>query len=261
METFDADSAFVDYVQPSPNHGERAGGALPDMLILHYTGLHPDHADVWLADPGAAALNWLCNRESNVSCHYLIETDGRIIQLVPETRRAWHAGISCWKGQQDINSASIGIEIVNLGYDHGLPPYPAVQIDAVIRLCKDILQRRNISPERVLAHSDIAPDRKGDPGEHFPWDKLHTEGIGIWADPPSLEKSAKPTLQPGQTGEAVRALQQSLSDFGYAIAVSGEYNLATEKTVRAFQRHFRQEKCDGSADPATLLTLQKLLQS
>ena len=260
---FEPDGVLVGEVRPSPNHGERAGGVSPDMLILHYTGFHPDYAEAWLADPGKAAMDWLCNPVSQVSSHYLVEMDGRIIQLVPEARRAWHAGVSAWKGETDINSASVGIEIVNLGHDHGLPPYPHVQIDAVIRLCKDIIQRRNVRPENVLAHSDIAPDRKGDPGEHFPWERLYSNGIGIWPDPasPSSSIGADRVLQRGQNGEEVRAFQQALLEFGYDVKVTGDYDLATEKVVRAFQRHFRQEKCDGIADAETLAALEKMQRS
>ena len=145
-------------VAPSPNHGERLDVVGPDIILLHYTGMTT-------AD---GALSWLCNPESQVSSHYFVFEDGRVIQMVPETRRAWHAGKSTWAGDQDINSRSIGIEIANQGHPGGLPEFPKKQVDAVIELCRDCGQRWNIAPERVLAHSDVAPIRKVDPGRKIP---------------------------------------------------------------------------------------------
>ncbi len=153
----------------SPNHGERVGVTGPDSIILHYTGM-PD---------GDGALAWLCNPASQVSCHYFVREDGRILQLVPEARRAWHAGRSVWAGKTDMNSHSIGIEIANPGHDGGSPPFPAVQIDAVVALCRDLCARHQIPAPRVLAHSDIAPARKADPGEKFPWRTLHAPASAI----------------------------------------------------------------------------------
>ena len=121
--------------------------------------------------------------EPRVSAHYMVEEDGRVFQLVAEDKRAWQAGRSWWRGDEDINSRSIGIEIVNGGHDFGLPPFPDVQIEAVIALCQGILGRWAIPPERIVAHSDIAPDRKEDPGERFPWKRLAEAGIGLWPQP------------------------------------------------------------------------------
>ena len=157
----------------SPNHGERRGGRRPDALVLHYTGMASS----------AEAQAWLCNPAAQVSCHYFVWEDGRIVQLVPEGRRAWHAGRSFWQGESDLNSASIGIEIANPGHDGGLPAFPEAQIAAVVALCRDIAARLAIPPQRVLAHSDIAPLRKRDPGEKFPWARLHREGIGHYVEP------------------------------------------------------------------------------
>ncbi len=143
---------------PSPNHGPRAPGKPTDILLLHYTGMAlPERA-----------LEWLCDPASQVSSHYLVFEDGRVVQLVDEARRAWHAGRSSWAGERDINSRSVGIEIVNPGHQFGYRPFPEPQIDALIALCRAILSRHPIPPERVLAHSDVAPDRKEDPGELFP---------------------------------------------------------------------------------------------
>lgn len=158
---------------PSPNFGERAGGRTPDIILLHYTGM----------ETAEGALKWLRAPESQVSCHYFVHEDGRIEQLVREADRAWHAGKSFWKGEVDINSASIGIEIVNAGHPGGLPDFPEKQIDAVVELCLDCGRRWDIAPERVLAHSDVAPIRKVDPGENFPWQRLHAGGVGHWVEP------------------------------------------------------------------------------
>ena len=157
-------------VHPSPNHGERRGGRAADCILLHYTGM----------PTGQGALARLCDCAAEVSSHYLVFEDGRVLQLVPEGRRAWHAGTGRWKDDADINSCSIGVEIVNPGHDGALPPYPQAQIEAVAALCRDIAARHAIAPERILAHSDIAPGRKRDPGEHFPWETLHARGVGHW---------------------------------------------------------------------------------
>ena len=166
------DSPFADAVAPSPNHGDRRGRAV-DSIVLHYTGM----------STGAAALARLCDPTTDVSCHYFVGCEGHIAQLVPEPRRAWHAGRSVWFGETDMNAVSIGIEIVNAGHDGGCPPYPDPQIDAVIALCRDIVGRHTIPAARVLGHSDIAPDRKIDPGEWFPWARLAAGGVGVWIEP------------------------------------------------------------------------------
>ncbi|MFM9975480.1 MAG: N-acetylmuramoyl-L-alanine amidase, partial [Beijerinckiaceae bacterium] len=173
MPRAEADSVCVSKVYPSPNHGERKDGKLPDALVLHYTGM----------TDGASALLQLCNPLAQVSSHYFVFEDGRILQLVPEARRAWHAGAGSWQGESDMNSASIGIEIVNPGHDHGYCPFPTAQMDAVTKLCKDIVDRWQIRPDRVIAHSDMAPARKCDPGELFPWRELAEAGVGHWVEP------------------------------------------------------------------------------
>lgn len=219
------------------------------MLILHYTGM-----------PSAeAALEWLCAEESQVSSHYFIDEEGRISQLVPESQRAWHAGQGCWKGETDINSASIGIEIANPGHAAESPPFPDTQIEAVIRLCRDIVDRHAIPAERVLAHSDIAPMRKQDPGECFPWDRLHREGVGHWVEP--LPVGGGRFFQEGDTGQPVEALQSMLALYGYGVRVDGSYDAETRSVIRAFQRHFRPARVDGVADSSTIGTLHKLLSA
>lgn len=246
MKPFTADFAGAT-VMPSPNQGERAGGRRPDMILLHYTGM-PEHD---------GALAWLCNPESQVSSHYFVHEDGRIVQMVPEDRRAWHAGKSFWAGETDINSRSIGIEIANAGHPAGLPDFPEKQIEAVIQLCLDCGRRHDISPERVLAHSDVAPVRKVDPGENFPWAKLHAEGVGHFVEPVPVQGGR--FFQKGDHGQPVEALQSMLSLYGYDIEITGEYSDKTEGVVAAFQRHFRPQRVDGIADMSTIETLHRLL--
>ncbi len=232
---------------PSPNYGPRANGGPVDMLVLHYTGMEREER----------ALKWLCDPESSVSCHYLVFEDGRVAQLVDERDRAWHAGKSFWAGETDINSRSIGIEIANPGHQYGYSGFPDAQMDAVIALCREILDRHPIPPARVLAHSDIAPARKEDPGELFPWDRLHAEGIGHWVLPEPIGEGG--TLRPGDTGTAVAVLKQKFRDYGYGLGEDSEFDAETEAVVRAFQRHFRQVQVDGIADGSTIATLGRLL--
>ena len=245
--SFPPDSALVAAVAPSPNHGERRGGGAPDMIVLHYTGM----------ESAAAALARLCEPAAEVSAHYFVHEDGRIIQLVAEARRAWHAGESVWAGDADVNSRSIGIEIVNPGHEFGYPDFPDKQIEAVIALCRDIIARHSIRADRVLAHSDVAPLRKQDPGEKFPWPRLHRAGVGHWVKPAAIAKG--PALAPGERGEAVASLQSMLARYGYGIAVTGDYDEATAAVVAAFQRHFRPARVDRITDGSTLTTLTDLL--
>jgi N-acetylmuramoyl-L-alanine amidase len=228
----------------SPNHDERRTGI--DMLVLHYTGM---------AD-GAAALSRLTDPRAKVSSHYLVALNGEVFALVPEKRRAWHAGASSWKGEADLNSHSIGIEIDHPGHEGGNPGYPAAQIAAVIALCGDILSRWPIVPERVLAHSDIAPRRKEDPGENFPWEALGRAGIGHYVAPAPVTPG--PAFSVGDDGEGVQELQSLLLGYGYALEASGAYGEQTRSVVTAFQRHFRQSLVDGRADLSTLDTLRRL---
>lgn len=232
----------------SPNHDARAHGRRPDMILLHYTGM----ADA------ASALERLTSPGSKVSCHYFVFEDGRVVQLVAESRRAWHAGVSFWAGESDLNSCSIGIEIVNPGHAFGYPDFPARQIAAVSALCAGIVGRLSIPAERVLAHSDVAPARKQDPGEKFPWPTLHACGVGRWV-PPAPLASAGQTLAPGDRGEAVGRLQADLAAYGYGVDSTGCFDHATGEVVTAFQRHFRPARVDGIADASTRTTLAALL--
>jgi N-acetylmuramoyl-L-alanine amidase len=245
--SFPPDSPLVARVVPSPNHEPRYGVTRPDILLLHYTGMATTEA----------ALERLCDPGPRVSSHYLVFEDGAIIQLVPEARRAYHAGTSSWEGTTDINSRSIGIEIGNQGHDYGSPVFPEVQIAAVIALTRDIVNRWPITPARVLAHSDVAPNRKRDPGEIFPWARLAAAGVGLSVEPePATPGGA---LRPGDHGDAVAKLQRMLADYGYGIATTGRYDEATDEIVTAFQRHYRTTRVDGIADVSTVKTLEKLV--
>src|SRR3954462_2735313 len=247
MKTFTPDSSIASDVIPSANYGDRNKGRQADMIVLHYTGM-PDVE---------GAIAQLCTAGTDVSAHYVVLEDGRIVQCVPEAKRAWHAGVSCWAGEEDINSCSIGIEIVNRGHDWGYPDFPLRQIAAVIALCRGIMLRRNIASHRVLAHSDVAPARKKDPGEKFPWHSLANSGVGHWVHPAPIVPGD--VLKADAAGEAVRRLQEALQRYGYGIESHGNYDAPTTEVVTAFQRHFRPAKVDGVADPSTLITLQALL--
>ena len=233
--------------RPSPNHGPRRSGLTPTILLLHYTDM----------DSAERACAWLCNPEAQVSCHYLVDEDGTVVQMVDEDRRAWHAGKSCWAGESDINSCSIGIEVQNEGHEAGYPDFPDVQMDAVEALCLDILSRHPIPPERVLAHSDVAPGRKIDPGEKFDWARLHRAGVGHWVEPVPVGDDAG--LSAGSNEASVAQLQRSLNRYGYGIEETGKYDDETRIVVEAFQRHFRPSRVDGVADRSTLETLEKLI--
>ena len=218
--SFSPDSPFAQAVFASPNRGARIGDAL-DMLILHYTGM----------PTAQGALERLCDPAAEVSAHYFVFEDGRIVQMVPEADRAWHAGAGAWAGARDINSRSIGIEIAHPGHAGGLPPYPEAQIAAVIGLARDIVVRRGIPAPRILAHSDVAPAPVRD---------------GRF-------------LAMGETGQPVEALQAMLALYGYEQPVTGHFDEGTRAAVTAFQRHFRPARIDGVADSSTITTLRDLI--
>jgi N-acetylmuramoyl-L-alanine amidase len=246
-DAFAPDSPLVVRVLPSPNFGERRAHARPDCVVLHYTGM----------PTAESALALLTDPRREVSCHYFVWENGEIAQLVPERMRAWHAGIGQWGGVSDVNSASIGVEIVNPGHDGGLPAFTQPQIDSTIALLRNIAGRLAIRPERVLAHSDVAPARKRDPGERFPWNTLARAGVGHWVEPAPIVEG--PRFGPGQEGPPIRALQAMLALYGYAIALTGVYDAPTRDVVAAFQRHFRPARVDGEADASTVATLRALI--
>ncbi|MEH2471243.1 N-acetylmuramoyl-L-alanine amidase [Nitrobacteraceae bacterium AZCC 2299] len=249
MPIFTPDSSVVSDVIPSVNFGERNNGLVPDMIVLHYTGM-PD---------AEGAITRLCTAGTDVSAHYIVMEDGRIVQTVPEAKRAWHAGIAHWAGEADINSRSIGIEIINRGHDWGYPDFPSRQIAAVTTLCRGIMLRHELPAHRVLGHSDVSPSRKKDPGEKFPWHSLANSGVGHWVRPATIVRGE--SIKLGAEGERVLALQHALARYGYGIEPNGQYDATTMEVVTAFQRHFRPERIDGITDHSTLTTLQALLAS
>ena len=242
-------SALAQRFVLAPCIGPRLLPCTPDLLILHYTGM----------ESAERACAWLCNPASRVSCHYLVDEQGIITQMAGEEMRAWHAGKSSWEGETDSNSRSVGIEIHNPGHSLGYPHFPTEQMKAVIKLCRDIVARHGISPRHVLAHSDVAPLRKIDPGEKFDWAWLSREGIGHWV-PPAVIGSGQ-FFQLGDRGQPIGALQSMLALYGYGIEISGEFDKTTQLVVKAFQRHFRQARVDGVADRSTIDTLHRLLAS
>jgi N-acetylmuramoyl-L-alanine amidase len=248
IKSFMPDSRYVNDVVPAANHEPRRGVKRPNMLVLHYTGMAS----------AARAIRWLAVPESRVSCHYVIDEAGRVTQMVPERLRAWHAGVSCWQGETDLNSASVGIEIQNPGHEDGYHDFPAAQIAAVIAVSQDIVERHDIPAPRVLAHSDIAPMRKIDPGEKFPWQLLADAGLGAWV-PASPIAPTTAGLAPGDHGASVAAAQAMFADYGYYLPTTATYDTLTEHVVRAFQRHFRPTRCDGRLDLSTLATLERLV--
>jgi N-acetylmuramoyl-L-alanine amidase len=231
---------------PSPNFDVRR--APPDMVLLHYTGM----------PTGAEALARLCDPAAKVSAHYLVEEDGRVFSLVAEARRAWHAGVSFWKGERDVNAVSIGVELVNPGHEWGYRAFPDAQIDALIALLDEVRGRWTIPDGRILGHSDVAPERKADPGERFPWKRLAEAGHGLWLEPPA---APGPALSLGDDGTGVFALQAGLTRLGYDSAPSGRFDDHTAAIITAFQRHWRPERVDGVADGETRARLVHLLRA
>lgn len=234
---------------PAVNFEPRREGQQPDILLMHYTGMAS----------AERALYWLTTAASRVSCHYLIDESGHITQMVREDMRAWHAGEACWAGERDINSASIGIEIHNPGHGGGYPDFPEAQMRGVEALARDIIARHQIKPQRVLAHSDVAPRRKNDPGEKFDWGRLARTGVGHWVEPARIEGDAGFGL--GDCAGEVEQLQAGLGAYGYDIPVNGDFCETTQMVVTAFQRHFRPALVNGRADRSSIDTLDRLSQS
>jgi N-acetylmuramoyl-L-alanine amidase len=204
------------------------------MLVLHYTGMRT----------AAAALERLCDPSARVSAHYVVEETGVIWRLVPENRRAFHAGVSCWEGESDLNAVSLGIEIVNPGHEWGYRAFPEIQMASIEVLCADLISRHSIPAHRVVAHSDIAPDRKADPGELFDWPRLARAGIGIW-----------PPAKPAPRGFAINSAGSlgDLSSIGYCASAQ-----SPTPALVAFQRRFRPACCDGRLDAETAARLSEV---
>lgn len=219
--------------RPSPNQDERPEGVTPDLLVLHYTGMRT----------AAEALERLCDPNAKVSAHYTIDEDGTIYAHVPEARRAWHAGVSFWAGVSNVNACSIGIELVNPGHEFGYRSFPDAQIEALIDLVADIRRRQPIAAHRIVGHSDVAPARKRDPGELFPWEQLADFGIGLW---------------PGTPTRHLRGpVDDALALFGYGTPPFVDWPI--EATVEAFQRRFRPQAVTGKWDHECGRLLEGLL--
>ena len=219
---------------PSPNQDDRPPGVPVDVLILHYTGMRT----------GQEAMLRLRDPTARVSCHYVVEEDGTVWQLVDETRRAWHAGVSHWRGHTALNDRSVGVEVVNPGHEWGYRAFPALQMAAVCDLCLGVLRRHPIPPRNVVAHSDVAPDRKEDPGELFDWRGLAENDVGFW--PPHGEAAAPP----GDAG--ADWVRETLEAIGYRV------DLPLPVLLRAFQRRWRPESVSGEADRGTLARLDQV---
>lgn len=242
------DAPLVSALHASPNFGPRKNGLVPGILLLHYTGM----------GSCAKAIDWLSRPESHVSAHYVVDTDGTVTQLVAENMRAWHAGVSVWRGERDINSASIGIEIHNPGHGEDYCDFPDAQMQAVAELSRDIVSRHGIAPENVLAHSDVAPGRKIDPGERFDWKGLADAGVGRWVDPEPV--GALIGTHSRQAGEdEIAHVQRLLARYGYGINATGRLDKAGRDVIRSFQLHFRPARVDGVIDRSTLDTLERLI--
>lgn len=208
--------------RPSPNHGQRPAAAVVDILLLHYTDM----------TRASDAVDRLCDPSAQVSAHYVVGEDGTVWRLVAESRRAWHAGVSWWAGDSDVNSRSIGIEIANPGHSHGYRGFPEAQMTALESLCRGILARHPIPPHRVLGHSDVSPGRKIDPGHLFDWRRLARAGIGLWPETP-----APTTASAAVTVAALAAI-------GYRTEGCDPADPVNRAALASFHRHWCPEALD-----------------
>jgi len=204
--------------KPSPNFNPRPDGIRPSIIVLHYTGMKTMEE----------ALQRLRDQSAQVSCHYLVDRDGTVMQLVDERERAWHAGKSFWRGMGDVNSHSIGIEMVNMGHEYGYKPFSVQQVHSVVKLCQGAMERHNISPANVVGHSDVAPMRKQDPGELFDWQLLALHGVGLWPEPQDSDYDQAEHY----FGDGAAAFEALLYEYGYDNACD------LKSIVVAFHRHF-----------------------
>lgn len=220
--------------RPSPNFDNRPDGGSVDLVVMHYTGMRS----------GLAALERLTDLEAKVSAHYLVEEDGTVYQMVDEENRAWHAGVSSWHTKTDTNSRSIGIEIVNPGHEWGYGDFPLGQIEAVVELLEGIVKRHGLRAHQIVGHSDVAPGRKEDPGEKFPWDKLAVHGLAVGTFQGGYDASGEDALS---YAEALG----SLADIGYAVP-DGNHGAA----VLAFQRRFCPTALGQGLSPMTKAAIE-----
>jgi N-acetylmuramoyl-L-alanine amidase len=234
---------------PSPNFDARPEGVRPELLVLHYTD----------TNTLAETLGILLDPARKVSAHYVLDEDGTVHSLVDEAARAWHAGVACWRGLRDVNARSIGIEIQNPGHRCGYRAFPHAQVEALIVLCREIVARHAIAPRDIVGHSDVAPARKRDPGELFPWERLAQEGVGLFPSGVAARRRVVRDFGPGDRDEAILTAQSDLARFGYDCPITGTLDEATEAVLVAFQRRFRPTRFDGRLDGETQARLSALL--
>lgn len=235
--------------RPTPFRSSREGTAI-DMLVLHYTGTQTSEEALDILS-GAAG--------KEVSAHYTIDEDGSIYHHVPEDEKAWHAGISQWRGVYNVNASSIGIEIVNPGHEFGYRAFPKSQMLAVAELSQAIIARHHIPARNVVGHSDVAPSRKEDPGELFDWPWLATQGVGLWPDFCTRSISNINLLLEGDASDRVQSMQRRLAEYGYGVPQSGLFCPLTKSVVSAFQRHWRPQDISGQWDTDADARLDELL--
>lgn len=237
--------------RPSPNVNARPEGVAPSLVVLHYTGMQS----------AEAALERLTDPEAQVSAHYLIGEDGAVWQLAEESQRAWHAGVSHWRGVDGVNDHSIGIELVNPGHEWGYRPFPDAQIDTLATLLAAITGRYGLPPSAIVAHSDVAPGRKEDPGELFPWQALAERGLGIWPEVALPSPSGgKVIARPGEAKDYLKLVQKRLQEFGYRLECTGVFDIPTVQVVTAFRRRFLPHYLHPVWDEAAELILNDLMK-
>ena len=213
-------------------------------IVYHYTGMRSE----------SKAIKRLTDVKSKVSCHYFIKKNGKIILMVPELFEAWHAGKSYWKNDESLNKSSIGIEISNKGHDFGYEKFSKDQIYSLVKLSKYLIKKYKIKKSNILGHSDIAYERKKDPGEKFPWSNLASKNIGIWIKI-SKEQSKKLRKQKITKKESIKYFKY-LKKIGYFVKIIKKQN--SSKLVKSFQRRFRQDLIDGKIDKECLIIAEKL---
>lgn len=231
---------------PSPNWNDRPAGTRVDTVILHYTGM----------TSGEAALKRLCDQQAAVSAHYLIAEDGDLFHLVEDEKRAWHAGVSSWQGRDNLNDSSIGIEMVNPGHEFGYQEFPEIQIERLMVLLAALKKQHAIPTARFLGHSDVAPLRKTDPGELFPWQRLAAREFGITCEKDTSNQ--KVMVKYGDRGPAVMLLNQQLATIGYHGFDEDRFGAGTERVVQAFQSHWRPKCVNGIFDGGTAVALDDI---
>ncbi len=215
------------------------------IIVIHYTGMQSERE----------SLNRLCGKKSNVSSHFLINRNGKLYKLINENQIAWHAGKSCWGKFKNLNKNSIGIELVNKGHEFGYSNFKKKQLISLLKLCKKLIRKYNIKKNNVVGHSDIAPNRKTDPGEKFPWEKLAANKIGIWHSCNTKILTKKRNKKVYDIKEKIKFIK-NLNKIGYCFKEKKGYNF--KKTLIAFQRHFRKKLVNGVLDRECLIISENI---